>query len=86
MNPDIGKIRVSAQESAMICDRCEGKGIVLSEPASHWKPEAWDGQERRKETREEAGVPFEEVPAPFYSTCEKCQGLGRILPGLLSSR
>ena len=71
----------------MICERCEGKGIVLSEHSAFWQPSPWDGAERRKEPREgESDASFNEVPAPFYSTCESCHGLGRILPGLLSQR
>jgi hypothetical protein len=71
----------------MICERCQGKGIVPSQEQSVWRPEAWDGTERRQEPRE-AGpeASFREVAAPLFTTCEACQGLGRILPGLLSNK
>jgi hypothetical protein len=68
----------------MICERCDGKGIVLSQETPRWSPESWDGEERRKGPREESDAKFKEVPAPFYTTCEACGGLGQILPGLLS--
>jgi len=69
----------------MICERCDGKGIVLSQDVEHWSPESWDGSERRREERDQRGAKFKEVPAPFYTTCEACDGSGRIFPGMLSN-
>ena len=69
----------------MTCERCDGKGIVLCQEVPHWAPESWDGSERRREPRDKGEARFKEVPAPFYTTCEACEGLGRILPGLISS-
>jgi hypothetical protein len=67
----------------MICETCQGKGIVLSR--ARWEPQPWDGSERRKDLRDEdGGEKFQEVPAPFYATCDTCDGLGRTIPGLLS--
>jgi hypothetical protein len=68
----------------MICERCDGKGIVLCQDNPQWRPASWDGSERRKWPRKKDEAMFKEVPAPFYMTCDACSGLGRILPGLLS--
>ena len=69
----------------MICGRCNGKGIVLSQESAQLTPESWNGNERRSWPREESDAKFKEVPAPFYTTCESCDGLGKILPDLLSN-
>jgi hypothetical protein len=68
----------------MICERCKGRGIVLSQESPQWMPDSWDGSERRRWPREESDAKFKEVPAPFYTTCEDCGGLGRQIPGMLS--
>lgn len=69
----------------MQCTRCNGKGIVLSQESAAWKPQTWDGDERRRWPREESDAKFKEAPAPFYVTCDACDGLGRQFPGLLSN-
>ena len=66
----------------MNCPVCDGKGIVaVQEP---WQPIEWDGQERRGRLRTPAPR-FSEYAAPFFRTCEACEGLGKLRPGLLCS-
>jgi hypothetical protein len=70
----------------MTCPRCNGKGILLCQDVEHWRPETWNGEERRQQAREYEAANFKEVPAPFYTSCEVCSGLGRVFPDLISSQ
>ena len=70
----------------MICQTCDGKGIVpapLGEVQDH---SHWSGDERRREPRWSGNeaIQFREAePAARYSSCPRCQGSGKQHPNLL---
>jgi hypothetical protein len=67
----------------MICQNCEGKGIVPTDQVYQAQP--WDGDNRRNNGREmaNADLKFSEVKAALYRSCEVCDGSGKLHQNLL---